>query len=264
MNLQDFSLRRYRKRLLPLSILLLLVILSARVCGVSGEGLRSGIIKGYAFLGHLFPPDWAAFPEMIGPAFESVVIALLATFFGVFLSLCFALAAAANISYPWLRSLSRAFIAIERSLPEIIIVLILVAAFGLGPVPGMLALTLGCIGMLGKLFADAIEEIDIVTIEAIEAVGANKGQVIVFGVLPQIMPRVISYAMFRFEINIRLSVLLGAVGAGGIGYELDSAFNLLQYHRAFTALIVTLLLVFIIERLSGYLRKKIKVEGALK
>jgi len=264
MSLRDFSLRRYRKRILPLGILVLLTVVTGKACGASWDGLLSGLVKGYSFLGHLFPPDWKAFPEMIGPAVESIVIALLATLFGTLLSLCFAMAAAANISYRWLRSLSRAIIAIERSLPEIIIILILVAVFGLGPVPGVLALTLGCIGMLGKLFADAIEEIDPITIESIAAVGANKGQIIVFGVLPQIMPRVITYAMFRFEINIRLSVLLGAVGAGGIGYELDSAFNMLQYHRAFTALIVTLLLVFLTERLSGHLRKKVKAEGALK
>jgi phosphonate transport system permease protein len=140
----------------------------------------------------------------------------------------------------------------------------MIAAFGLGPMPGIVALSLGCIGMLGKLLADTIEELDPVMMESMESVGANKMQIIVFGVLPQIMPNLISYSLFRLEINIRLSVLLGAVGAGGIGYELDYSFNMLQYHRAFTALLVIVVMVFGTERLSYLLRKNIKMEGALK
>jgi phosphonate transport system permease protein len=128
---------------------------------------------------------------------------------------------------------------------------------------GVVALSIGCIGMLGKLLADIIEEIDPITLESIESVGGNKVQVIIFGVLPQILPNIISYALFRFEINIRLSVLLGAVGAGGIGYELDYSFGMLQYDRASTAIIIIITMVFAVERLSYYLRKKVKMEGAL-
>jgi len=220
--------------------------------------------KGVLFLGHLFPPDWSAFPEMLQPAFKSIVIAFLGTIFGAFLSLCIALLAAANLSHPWVRQATRFIIGAERSLPEIVILLLLVAAFGLGAMPGIIALAIGCVGMLGKLLADSIEEIDPIMIESMQSVGAKKVQVIFFGVLPQIMPNVISYTLFRFELNIRLSVILGAVGAGGIGYELDYAFSMLEYHRAFTAMIVILVMVFGTEQLSHLLRKSIKVENALR
>ena len=118
--------------------------------------------------------------------------------------------------------------------------------------------------MLGKLFADAIEEIDIKSLESIDAVGANKIQLIIFGVIPQIIPSIVANGIFRFEINIRLSIVLGAVGAGGIGYELYHSFALLEYDRALTALIVVLSIVFLTERLSEHLRKQIKTSGSLK
>lgn len=264
MNLRAFSLKRYRKRILPIFILSILTIGAARVCKVDFNGLGKGLLAGLAFFKGMFPPDWSAFMEMLKPAFDSVILALLGTFLGTLFSLFFGLAAASNIAPRWLRATSRFLIGAERSLPEIIILLILVAALGLGPVAGVLSLTVGCIGMLGKLFADAIEEIDPISIESIEALGAGKLQVIAFGVIQPIIPSIISFALFRFELNIRLSIILGAVGAGGIGYELYRAFSLLDYPKACTAMIVTLVLVFITERLSATLRNRVKPEGSLR
>ena len=244
-------------------ILLAVTEATAIVCGATFGKLSDGIFNGLAFLGNMYPPDWSAFPEMLEPALQSIIIAFLGTVFGTIISVVFALLAANNLANPWVRNITRVFIAIERSIPEIIILILLVAAFGLGAMPGVVALSIGCIGMLGKLLADIIEEIDPLMIEAIESVGGNKIQVIIFGVLPQIVPNLISYALFRFEINIRLSVLLGAVGAGGVGYELEYSFGMLQYHRAFTAVIIIIAMVFGTERLSYFLRKKVKTEGAL-
>src|SRR6187402_2686539 len=150
----------------------------------------------------MFPPDWAALPEMLAPALQSILLAFLATVTGSLLALVFGLLAASNITHPVVRNISRFIIGIERSLPEIIVLLILISAYGLGILPAVVALTLGCIGMIGKLLADAIEEIDYAMIESIQSVGANKLQVIWFGVLPQILPKLISYALFRFEINV--------------------------------------------------------------
>ncbi len=263
MTLSDFSLKRYRKLILPVSISVLLVWAADLCCKADMRSLQSGILKGISFLGAMFPPDWSAFQEMLAPAFQSIVIAFLATVFGTIISVIFAIAAAANLSPKSLRAFTRFLIAVERSVPEIIIMLFLVAIFGLGPFAGVVTLTIGCIGMLGKLLADAIEELDPTMIESIEAVGANKLQVIVFGVFPQLIPNLISYSVFRFEVNIRLSVIIGAVGAGGIGYELNYAFGLLEFHRAFTALIVILIMIFCTDRLSNALRKNTKVEGAL-
>jgi phosphonate transport system permease protein len=259
-----YNLKRYRKWILPLIALAIVTEGAAIVCGATFEKLWDGLFKGLSFLGFMFPPDWSAFGEMVQPAFQSIIIAFLGTVFGTLLSVVFALFAAANISNTWVRNITRFLIGFERSIPEIVILLLLIAAFGLGTMPAIIALTLGCIGMIGKLLADTIEELDPIMMESMASVGANKIQIIVFGVLPQVMPNLISYALFRFEINIRLSVLLGAVGAGGVGYELDYSFYMLQYHRAFTALLVIIVMIFGTERLSYVLRGKLKMQGALK
>ncbi len=256
-----FSLNRYKKLILPILIIIVLVFFAAQLCKFSWTDLARGFPKGLILIKLMVPPDWSAFPEMVGPALETVVIAIFATVIGSILSLLFGLAAAKNISHPVLRNTTRFLIALERSLPEIFIILLLVAALGLGPVCGVIALAIGCIGMLGKLIADAIEEIDAKILESIETTGANKFQLIKYGVIPQVTPALISNTIFRFEVNIRLSVLLGAVGAGGIGFELSQSFNMLEYQRATTAIIVTLILVFLTERLSDFLRNKILESG---
>lgn len=250
-----------RKQMLQTGLIFAAVMLSAYwaavSCKVDLPGLRDGLPKGIAFLALMFPPDWNAFAEMLTPALETVLLAFLSTVFGAILSLFFGLAAASNISPGWLRTISRFLLATERSLPEIVILLLLISALGLGAFPGVIAMSLGCVGMLGRLFSDAIEEINPATLESIESVGAGKRQVILYGVLPQVLPSLVANTIFRFEVNIRLSVLLGAVGAGGIGYQLYYSFQTLQYQRATTAILVTLALVVISERLSDFLRKKV-------
>ncbi|HWD86562.1 MAG TPA: phosphonate ABC transporter, permease protein PhnE [Mucilaginibacter sp.] len=264
MNPRKYSLKRYRKFILPLIALAAVAEGAAIVCGATFDKLFTGLVNGFSFLGHMFPPDWTAFSEMIVPALQSILLAFLGTIFGTILSVFFAMLAASNISHKWVRNTVRFLIGFERSVPEIVILLLFIAAYGLGPMAGIVALSLGCIGMIGKLLADTIEELDSVMMESIESVGANKWQIINFGVLPQIMPSLISFTLFRFEINIRLSVLLGAVGAGGIGYELEYSFNMLQYHRAMTAVIIIMVMVFGIERLTATIREKIAGEGALR
>ena len=256
-----FSPSRYKKIILPSLVIIALIIYTAKLCKFSWHELVQGLPKGGILLKMMVPPDWSAFSEMLKPALETVVLAMIATVFGSVLSIFFGLAGAKNISNPIVRNITRFLIALERSLPEIFIVLLLVAALGLGPFCGVVALAIGCIGMLGKLLADAIEEIDPKILESIEATGANKLQLIKYGVIPQVTPALISNTIFRFEVNIRLSVLLGAVGAGGIGFELSQAFNMLEYQLASTAIIVILILVFLSERLSDFLRKKILGEG---
>jgi phosphonate transport system permease protein len=260
-NLRVF--RRYGRVLLPLAGILLLAQGAAWVCGARWDLVFKGMWSSMTFLAQLLRPDFSAFADMVKPALDSVFIALVGTFIGTIVSLLFALMAASNIAPPWLRQSVRFLLGMERALPEIVILLFLVAALGLGPFAGVVALAIGSVGMLGKLIADAIEELDPVSIEAIQAIGANRVQVIVFGVIQPIIPSIISLSLFRFEYSIRLSVVLGAVGAGGIGLELYRSFVILDYGRAAAALIVTLALVFLSEQASGYLRRKIKGEGRL-
>ena len=264
MNWGDYSPQRYWRHAGSVAILFALVGLAAWRCEVSAGDLLRGIGKGLALLGFFFPPDWQSFPNMVEPAVVTVVVALIATPIGAAFSIVFGLAAARNISPPWLRTTTRTMIALERGLPEIVILLILVAAFGMGPFAGVIALAIGSIGMLGKLVGDAIEEIDARTVESVACVGATRGQVIRYAVLPQILPSLLANSMFRFEVNIRASVLLGAVGAGGIGYELSTAMSQLEYNKATVAAFVSLVLVFVSERCSDFLRSKILDGGQLR
>lgn len=258
------GLRRFRRPALVAMVLGVVVVWAAWQCQVSWPALRDGFGEGAKVVGFFFPPDWSTLGEMIGPAGTTVLLAAVATPLGVLLSLVFGLAGARNIAPAWLRTPARVVIGVERALPEIILLLLLVAALGIGPFPGVIALAIGSIGMLGKLLADAVEEIDARVLESVESVGATRWQVIRHAVLPEVMPALLSNSIFRFEVNIRASVLLGAVGAGGIGYELNKAMGMLEYERVSVAILVTLALVFGAERVSDQLRRRVLDGGKLK
>ena len=247
--------------MLGVSVIMLLAQGAARICGADWGLLFRGFGDSTGILVKLLKPDLTAFADLWKPALDSIFIALVGTVIGTAISLVFALLAASNIAPYWLRNTIRFLLGTERALPEIVILLFLVAAFGLGAFAGVMSLAIGCVGMLGKLIADAIEDLDPVSIEAIQSTGASRIQVILFGVIQPIIPSIISLSLFRFEYSIRLSVVLGAVGAGGIGLELYRSFTMLDYGQAASAFLVTLVLVFLTQRVSGYLRKKISEEG---
>ena len=263
MDGKNFSLRRYFRHAGAAAVLLALIIIAAWQCEVSLSDLLKGITKGISVVGLFFPPDWSAFREMIQPALVTILICVVATPIGGAVSIGFGLAGARNIAPPWLRLSSRSLIAVERGIPEIVTGLLVVAALGLGPMAGVVALAVGSVGMLGKLVADSIEELDPRMLDSVAGVGATRGQVIRHAVLPEILPSLVANSIFRFEVNIRAAVLLGALGAGGIGFELDSAMNQLEYRRATVAALVSLLLVFLSERGSDYLRSKVLSGGQL-
>ena len=243
-----------------ISAIIIATYFSMVVCGFQVSALQKGLHDSLVFIQQMFPPSWDDFKDLWNPALETIALALLGTFLGSILSFVIAIFGASNLSNKWVKQIVRSFISIERSIPELFILLILIAAYGLGALSAVLALMIGCIGMLGKLFADAMEETPSAVIESLKAAGANKIQIIYFGILPDIFPKLLSYSLFRFEINIRLSVMLGAIGAGGIGYELDYAFNMLQFHRALSCLMVVLVLVIVIEQSSIYIRKKLATQ----
>jgi phosphonate transport system permease protein len=243
-----------------ISAIIIATYFSMVVCGFQVSALQKGLHDSLVFIQQMFPPSWDDFKDLWNPALETIALALLGTFLGSILSFVIAIFGASNLSNKWVKQIVRSFISIERSIPELFILLILIAAYGLGALSAVLALMIGCIGMLGKLFADAMEETPSAVIESLKAAGANKIQIIYFGILPDIFPKLLSYSLFRYEINIRLSVMLGAIGAGGIGYELDYAFNMLQFHRALSCLMVVLVLVIVIEQSSIYIRKKLATQ----
>lgn len=241
-----------------------LVVLSAWRCDVDLHSLVVGIGKGLAVLKMFFPPDWSSWLNMMKPIGVTAVMALIGTIVGMCLSLPCALAASSNIAPPAIRQAMRAFIALERGLPEIVQMLLLIAIFGLGAVPGLIALAVSSIGMLAKLLADAIEEIEPQMFESVEGTGATRSQVIRYAVIPQILPALLANGLFRFEVNVRAGVILGAVGAGGIGYVMSTAMRSMDYQRACMATLLTLALVFSSERISDFFRARILEGGAVR
>ena len=153
---------------------------------------------------------------------------------------------------------ARLLLNVLRAIPELIMGIIFVAAVGFGALPGVLALGLHSAGMVGKFFAEAIEHVDHAPIEAAQAAGATRFQVIQYAILPQVLPQFADVAMYRWEYNFRASTVMGMVGAGGIGLELMSSLRLMSYNEVFAILLVILALVSVVDALSSRLRRRFK------
>ncbi|MEL6902712.1 MAG: phosphonate ABC transporter, permease protein PhnE, partial [Cyanobacteria bacterium J06606_4] len=204
----------------------------------------------------MVPPDFSRFSQWVGPIVDTLAMSVAGTAIAVVLSLPLSFLAARNTSpHPVLFYLSRTVLNITRAIPELILGMILVAAVGFGRLPGTLALGLHSVGMLGKFFAESIELSDRAPVEAARSVGATEPQVIVHSVLPQVLPQMADVTFYRWEYNFRASMVLGAVGAGGIGLEIISALRVLKYQQVSALLIVVLVMVTVVDGLSSYLRK---------
>lgn len=222
-----------------------------------GELVRG--VPGLAdIVSRMLPPNFAFLPKLVAPTVETVQISIWGTTLAILFTIPFGLAAARNISpHPAVYSLARFVLNASRSISEIIFALVFVAAVGLGPFPGVLALAFHSVGMLGKFLAEAIENIDAGPVEALVATGASKWQVIMYAIVPQILPEFVTLCLYRWELNFRSATILGIVGAGGIGFELVTSIRLFQYQDMTTILIVILVLVSIVDYLSSAIRAKI-------
>ena len=242
-------------------VVVVLLVLAGWQAEVNLQTLFEDLPAGLGNLALFVPPAWTSLPELVEPAIVTLLLALVPLPIGIALAIPIAFAGAANIAPPWLRLIARTYITFQRNLPEIVLVLLLVRAFGLGAFPGIVAIALGSVGMLSKLLADAIEEIDPDQLDAIACTGASRWQVIRYAVIPALMPSLIANSLFRFEINMRQAGLLGAVGAGGLGYELSYALNRLDYPHVSMTFLVLLLLIALAERISDTLRRVLLSEG---
>jgi phosphonate transport system permease protein len=201
--------------------------------------------------------DLADLPRALSFMWESVAIAWLGTMIAAALSFPLAFLAAQNISGRLSVGITRQLLNIPRAIPEIIFAIALIPIFGLGPLAGTVAIGLSSTGTIGKLSAEIIEGCDSGPVEAADAAGANKVQRVRWGVIPQVMPEIIAFWLYRFEINIRASAVLGVVGAGGIGTMLQQSIEYRQWGAAGMALIVVVVATILIDTLSGYVRRRI-------
>jgi phosphonate transport system permease protein len=241
--------------MLVLAGVLLLLIWTANNLGLSATELAKGLPWIADFISRLFPPNLKFLERLIKPVAETLQIALWGTLLGGLLALPLCFLGARNFSpnravFHAIRQMFNA----ARGINEFIFALIFVAAVGLGPFAGVLALSVHGAGMLGKFFAEAIEEIDTGPVEALRATGANGIQTVAFAVLPQVLPSWIAATLYRFEVNLRASTILGMVGAGGIGYELYASMRLFRYQDTATCILVILVLVMSADYLSSRLR----------
>jgi phosphonate transport system permease protein len=206
-----------------------------------------------------FPPDVQNLRPALGGVIETFDIALLGTCAATVLSLPLAVLAAENLTPS--RSLyfgARGVIAVTRAVPDLVWALLFVTAVGLGPFPAVLALAVHSVGMLGRLFAESIEDIEMGPVQALTLTGASRVQIVTHAIVPSLLPSLTSISLFRLDENVRASLVLGFVGAGGIGFLILTAMNLFQYRQVATLLILTYVLVVFVERLSAAIRARIR------
>jgi len=206
-----------------------------------------GLDNGGRFIGRMLPPSFERWELLARGLTESVEIAVLASFLGIVLSLPIGLMAARNLMPVWATWPTRTFIALCRSFHPVIVAILFVKAVGFGALAGILALTVASIGFIGKLFAEAIEEISLKQVEAIRATGASFLNVIVYGVLPQVLSRFIGFCTYQVDSTLRNSTMVGIVGAGGIGGTLFAAFQRFDYDFVCAILLSIIALIFVGE-----------------
>ena len=256
------SLAVARKRGVPSGLWLALVLLGLLAWSFSGLDINGPRLvelpKTLARMaGLFFPPDVEYGREAVIPAIlESIQIAWFGTLVGAALSLPLGLLAAGNL-FPRASRVIKPFLAAVRAVPELLLAIYFVPVVGLGAFAGTLAIGLHSIGTLGKLIADVVESMDDRTIEAVSAAGGGSVSVLRFAVLPQVLPEIVALWLFRFEINLRASAVLGVVGAGGIGGVLLNTLRYREFAQAGAVVVLTVIVVLAIDALSGGIRERL-------
>jgi len=231
---------------------------TATQIGLNPAALVRGVPFMLDFFGRMFPPDLAHLALLRDATVETVQIAVWGTVIAILLSIPLALLGARNTTpHIVVFHLIRLLLNALRSINELVFALIFVAAVGLGPFAGVLAIALHATGMLAKFCAEEVEGVDRGPVEAMQATGAGRLQVILFGVVPQVVPAFVSYAVYRFDVSLRAATILGLVGAGGLGFSLIKTMKLFQYHQTATCILVIFVLVFISDWLCARIRARI-------
>jgi phosphonate transport system permease protein len=253
-----FSLKNKWKSWILIVFIIVVYLWSAKETNISLTTLVEGVPHMQDFMSRTIPPDLSIIERLIPPTIETIQIALLGTTLAVLIGIPLGIGAARNMTpHPVIYSLSRMILNLLRATSELIFALIFVAAVGLGPFPGVLALGIHSAGMLGKFYAEAMENVNKGEIEALQAAGANKWQILRYAVWPQILPEFVTVNLYRWEHNLRAATVLGLVGAGGIGFELMTSMRLFRYEETATILLVILLTVTMIDYISTRIRMKV-------
>jgi phosphonate transport system permease protein len=239
------------------------LVVSWRYIGMGVLPLFTGIGNIFKFIGSTLPPDFYDFPQTLDQALITVCMAIAGTALAAVLGLSVGFLAARNTTpHPAVRWVARGLIVLCRSIPDLVFAIIFVEAIGVGVLPGVLALGFHSIGMLGKLYAEAIEQVPQQPREAVAATGAGRLQNLATSVWPQVLPAFSSITLYRLDINLRSSVILGYVGAGGIGFLLNQDMGVLLFKRAVGIVIVMFVLIVLVEYVSAIIRRSLIGEDA--
>ena len=252
---------RWFRRMTIWAVVLLIAafyVASWRLAQVDPARLVSGLPRLAHWLAAAWPPQLDELPLILLRTAETIAMAALGTTMATVLAVPTALLASRNITpLPLLYGPVRLFLNALRGIDSFVFALLFVAAVGLGPFAGMLGIGLHTWGSAAKLIADQIETIRLDPLHAVETTGAGRITAIVYALVPDLAPTVLSTTLFWWEFNVRASTVLGVVGAGGIGQELKNSMDLLDFPRLFTIIAVILIVVTILDKASGWMRAKL-------
>jgi phosphonate transport system permease protein len=253
-----------RRKIPSLLVFVVLIVLVAihvvawQQTGFSPAALVEGWRGMADFLTESLPPDLSVLPDSLEAAAITLYIGLLGTTFSIPFALGLAvLGSRATTRNAWIYQASRSILSFLRSVPDVVFALIFVTAVGLGPFAGVLALVFHNTGVMGKLWAEAMEETDPGPREALRVAGASGAQIATNAVLPDALPQLVGLLLYRFDVNVRSSLVLGLVGAGGIGFLINQSIKLFRFDQMVTHILVVLVLVVLVDQLSAYVRRRI-------
>ena len=209
------------------------------------------------FIGDFLKPDFTDLWHYVEKMIETVQIALWGSVLSILVGVPCGLLSSNNIAPVWIVQPMRRLMDAARAINELVFAILFVAAVGLGPFAGVMALFIHNLGVISKLFSEAVEAIDPRPVEGIRATGASRLQQVIYGVIPQVLPLWSSFSLYRFETLVRSATVLGIVGAGGIGFTFYESFRSFQYDRAAAVIVVVVVVVSIIDIISSQLRKRL-------
>lgn len=263
----EASVARRRRMLLGAVVLAATIAGSAWTAEVDLPRFLANAHRFGSYLHDILPQlGWATLPADIAAWFwgfdrwfkllvETLLIAYVGTTLGAIVAFVLCFLAAGNLSpRPWVRFVTLRFLEVCRTVPEIVFALVFVVAFGLGPLPGVLAIAIHTVGALGKLFAEVVENIDMKPVDGLVSTGASFVQVVRFAAVPQVLSNVASYTLLRFEINVRGAAVMGFVGAGGIGQDLIEAVRKFYYSDVSAILLLIIATVMLIDAFTERVR----------
>ncbi|MFD1687562.1 phosphonate ABC transporter, permease protein PhnE [Halobellus litoreus] len=259
---QTWERRTPRQRIVRYLMMLIVLVAAAiswQLLQIEYNYLGTAPTEFMDLVTRMYPPNVGYSGEIISPMIETIHIAILGTALAVLMSIPVALIGAENTTPNRLTFLLGKFIiSASRSVNVIIWALVFVIVFGSGALAGTLAIAVRSIGFCSKLIAEAIEEIDPGQVEAIQATGANSVEAAIYAIVPQVKPALIGVSTYRWDINVRASTIIGFVGAGGIGVELNTSINFFAWQQVLTILLAILAIVIFSEVVSAYLRRKVR------